>query len=213
MRPIDRYRGALIWYRGALIWVLLTSLLAGQVPINPPGLGPRPLPPQQQFPVQAQPNQQQQQTNPNAAAQAAPQPAPSGPPTVYGGITFNNASLTEVIDMLARQLHINYVLDPRVKGGVILNTYGETKNIESREAGLNKEIHNDRAANGGTLTPQEHQQVNQQQNNLSHSIYDDKHNARTDHPVERANTQHAAQEHNNAQHAREEHPREEHPHR
>jgi hypothetical protein len=56
-------------------------------------------------------------------------------------------------------------------------TAGETKNIEGREAGLNKEIHNDRAANGGTLTPQERQQVNHQQNNLSKSIYDDKHNA------------------------------------
>jgi len=58
-------------------------------------------------------------------------------------------------------------------------TAGETKNLEGREAGLNKEIHNDRAANGGTLTPQERQQVNQQQNNLSRSIYNDKHNANT----------------------------------
>jgi hypothetical protein len=58
-------------------------------------------------------------------------------------------------------------------------TAGETKNLENRQAGLNKEIHNDRAANGGTLTPQEHRQVNQQQNNLSKSIYNDKHNANT----------------------------------
>jgi hypothetical protein len=60
-------------------------------------------------------------------------------------------------------------------------TPAETKNLESREAHVNGEIHNDRAANGGTLTPQEHQQVNRQQNNLSHSIYDDKHNAATEH--------------------------------
>ena len=58
-------------------------------------------------------------------------------------------------------------------------TAGETKNIEGREANLNKEIHTDRAANGGTLTPQERRQVNQQQNNLSKSIYNDKHNANT----------------------------------
>jgi WXXGXW repeat (2 copies) len=58
-------------------------------------------------------------------------------------------------------------------------TAGETKNLENREAGLNKEIHNDRAANGGTLTPQERGQVNQRQNNLSKSIYNDKHNANT----------------------------------
>ena len=44
----------------------------------------------------------------------------------------DNASLTEVIDLLARQLKINYILDPRVKGGVILNTYGETKDIDTR---------------------------------------------------------------------------------
>jgi hypothetical protein len=60
-------------------------------------------------------------------------------------------------------------------------TPGETKNLEGREARLNGEIHNDRAANGGTLTPQEREQVNQQQNNLSKSIYDDKHNAATEH--------------------------------
>jgi hypothetical protein len=58
-------------------------------------------------------------------------------------------------------------------------TAGETKNLENRQAGLNKEIHNDRAANGGKLTPQERGQVNQQQNNLSKSIYNDKHNANT----------------------------------
>ena len=60
-------------------------------------------------------------------------------------------------------------------------TAGETKNLEGREASLNHEVHNDRAANGGTLTPQERQQVNRQQNNLSQSIYNDKHNAPTAH--------------------------------
>jgi hypothetical protein len=60
-------------------------------------------------------------------------------------------------------------------------TAGETRNLESREAGLNNEIHNDREANRGHLTLQERQQVNQQQNNLSRSIYDDKHNANTAH--------------------------------
>jgi hypothetical protein len=59
-------------------------------------------------------------------------------------------------------------------------TPAETKNLESREARLNGEIHTDRAANGGKLTGAERQQVNQQQNNLSRSIYQDKHNAATD---------------------------------
>lgn len=56
-------------------------------------------------------------------------------------------------------------------------TAGETRNLESKEAGLNKEIHTDRTANGGHLTGAERQQVNQQQNSLSKQIYDDKHNA------------------------------------
>jgi WXXGXW repeat (2 copies) len=58
-------------------------------------------------------------------------------------------------------------------------TAGETKNLESREANINHEVKDDRAANGGKLTSQEKAQVNQQQNNVSHSIYDDKHNAAT----------------------------------
>jgi hypothetical protein len=60
-------------------------------------------------------------------------------------------------------------------------TAGESKNLENREAGVNQEIRSDRQANGGRLTPQERQQVNRQQNNLSRSIYDDKHNDQTAH--------------------------------
>jgi hypothetical protein len=60
-------------------------------------------------------------------------------------------------------------------------TAGETKNIESREANVNREIKDDRSADGGKLTNQERQQVNDQQNNLSKSIYTDKHNANTAH--------------------------------
>ena len=56
-------------------------------------------------------------------------------------------------------------------------TAGETKRLETREAGLNREIKNDRAADGGKLTAQERRQVNRQQNNISRSIYADKHNA------------------------------------
>lgn len=60
-------------------------------------------------------------------------------------------------------------------------TAGETKNLEGREANLNREVKDDRSANGGKLTSQERQQVNHQQNNLSRSIYNDKHNANTAH--------------------------------
>lgn len=60
-------------------------------------------------------------------------------------------------------------------------TAGETKNLEGREANVNREIKDDRQANGGKLTQQEHRQVNRQQNNLSRSIYNDKHNANQAH--------------------------------
>lgn len=60
-------------------------------------------------------------------------------------------------------------------------TAGESKRLEAREANLNHEIKADRQANGGKLTPQERRQVNRQQNNLSRSIYNDKHNAAETH--------------------------------
>jgi len=69
-----------------------------------------------------------------------------------------------------------------VKSGQL--TAGETRNLESRDASINHQVRTDRAANGGTLTPQERQQVNQRQNNVSRSIYQDKHNAATQaHPA------------------------------
>jgi hypothetical protein len=60
-------------------------------------------------------------------------------------------------------------------------TAGETKNVESRESNLNREVRDDRHADDGHLTQQERQQINHQQNNLSHSIYQDKHNANVAH--------------------------------
>ena len=59
------------------------------------------------------------------------QPAQTGSPVV-GGMNLRNASLVEVVDQLARMLKINYILDPRVKGGVYLNTYGDVKGIDAR---------------------------------------------------------------------------------
>lgn len=58
-------------------------------------------------------------------------------------------------------------------------TAGETAHLEHKEAKLNREVRNDRKANGGTLTPQERGQVNRQQNRLSRNIYRDKHNGAT----------------------------------
>src|SRR6202790_3855763 len=66
-----------------------------------------------------------------------------------------------------------------VKSGQL--TAGETSNLETKEAAINGETRADRAANGGKLTSAEKAQVNQQQNQLSKQIYQDKHNANTAH--------------------------------
>ena len=61
-----------------------------------------------------------------APAQAAPSPVP------IGNLQLQNTSLVEVINQLARQLKINYILDPAVRGSVVLNTYGSTANLDAR---------------------------------------------------------------------------------
>jgi general secretion pathway protein D len=63
------------------------------------------------------------------AAQAPPAPAP----TVPGGLNLNNASLLEVINLLAQDLHINYILDSTIKGGTVtINTYGAVRDLDLR---------------------------------------------------------------------------------
>jgi len=52
---------------------------------------------------------------------------------------------------------------------------GETAHLEKQEAGINKEVRQDRKANGGTLTAKEHRQVNRKQNRESARIYKAKH--------------------------------------
>jgi hypothetical protein len=61
-----------------------------------------------------------------------------------------------------------------IKSGQL--TPGEAARLEGKEAKLNQETHQMREENGGKLTPQEHRQVNRQQNHLSRNIYRDKHN-------------------------------------
>ena len=57
-------------------------------------------------------------------------------------------------------------------------TPAETRNVESRQAHINQEVHADRAANGGHLTPGEKAHVEHQQNRASRQIRDEKHNER-----------------------------------
>ncbi len=72
----------------------------------------------------------------SAQAQQPPaaQTQPAAPaPTVPGGLNLNNASLFEVINLLAQDLHINYILDPAVKNGTVtINTYGQVRDVDLR---------------------------------------------------------------------------------
>src|SRR4029077_3904710 len=52
-----------------------------------------------------------------------------------------------------------------VKSGQL--TAGETAHLERNQARINRQIHQDRKENGGKLTPQEHAQINHEQNRQS----------------------------------------------
>lgn len=56
-------------------------------------------------------------------------------------------------------------------------TSGEAARAERTQSNIDQQVHNDRMANGGTLTNQERQQVNHEQNGASAQIYRDNHNA------------------------------------
>jgi hypothetical protein len=60
-------------------------------------------------------------------------------------------------------------------------TPGETANLEGKEAGLNEETRDMRAADDGHLTAADKAKLNQQQNKLSNNISKDTHNTATDH--------------------------------
>jgi hypothetical protein len=57
-------------------------------------------------------------------------------------------------------------------------TRGETRNLESRERSVNREEHAMRRTDGGHLTAGDKAALTRRQNNISRSIYKDKHNAR-----------------------------------
>jgi hypothetical protein len=60
-------------------------------------------------------------------------------------------------------------------------TAGETKNLETKEAGLNEEEHTMRSEDDGHLTAADRNKLNNQQNHLSNQIYNDKHNSNAAH--------------------------------
>jgi hypothetical protein len=54
-------------------------------------------------------------------------------PTETGAISLRSAPLARVIAGLARQLQINYVLDPSVATNVLISTYGDSYGANARD--------------------------------------------------------------------------------
>src|ERR1700689_4207320 len=100
------------WYRSGFLAVALAAVAFPQIPNFDPSRRP---PGNSNLPGQRPP---QPGAPPAGTTPTTSLPAPTGPPANYGGVNLNNVSVTEVIDLLSRQLKLNYILDPRVKGGV-----------------------------------------------------------------------------------------------
>ncbi len=118
---------------------------APSTPFVPPSQQEKP--PAQQPPKPAQPAQTPPGA-PAAPAQGAPAPPAQGAPAATatqpqtlppsdapklaesGSFMLPNATLTEIIDILARRMKINFILDPAVKGSVSVFTYGEVKPVD-----------------------------------------------------------------------------------
>jgi hypothetical protein len=68
--------------------------------------------------------------------------------------------------------------DQRIANGLRSGqmTSGEAARAERTQSGIDQQVHNDRAANGGRLTNPERQQINREQNNASRQIYNENHN-------------------------------------
>jgi general secretion pathway protein D len=117
MRPLT-------YVRLILALCAAAAVLSGQAP--PRIVQPTP-------PEERQPEQQQQPAQQPAAAPGT-QTAPSGPSparlTENGGFLLPNVSLTEMIDILAKRMKINYILDKGVQGSVTIYTYGEVKSVD-----------------------------------------------------------------------------------
>src|ERR1035437_7665451 len=113
------------YFRWMVAPLAASAVLSAQVApsrvIGPPDPPQQPQQPQQQPPQPAQPGASQPQ---NAPATNAPRLTDSG------AFMMPNASLTEMIALLAERLKINYILDPAVKGSVSIFTYGEIKSVD-----------------------------------------------------------------------------------
>lgn len=99
-------------YRSPELALLLAMIVAHPGLASPAPQTPAPQAPAARTPEQTRPAQQ-----------------PAG---LISGLSLQNVNLLEVVDFLARQLKINYVVEKNVGGAVTLNTYGEIRDIDPR---------------------------------------------------------------------------------
>ncbi|MEO8998884.1 MAG: hypothetical protein ABI227_13260 [Rhodanobacter sp.] len=68
--------------------------------------------------------------------------------------------------------------DQRIANGLKTGqmTSGEAARADQRQANIDRQVSHDRRANNGTLTGQERQRINREQNGASQQIYNEKHN-------------------------------------
>lgn len=105
----------------------LAATVALSAQVAPSRVMAPPDPADQPKPATPQPGQ------PGAQPATRPQNAPpTDAPrlTDSGAFVMPNASLTEMIDLFAKRLKINYILDPAVRGTVSIFTYGEVKPVD-----------------------------------------------------------------------------------
>ncbi len=89
-------------------------------------------PPPGQAPAQPPPAQGQTPQAQGQAPAAQPQAPAAQPAPVISTINLQGASLREFIDMAARQLRINVMIDDKVNGSVSISTYGPQVNLDVR---------------------------------------------------------------------------------
>jgi general secretion pathway protein D len=113
-----------------LLLAACSTLVLAQTP-------PAQTPPAQTPPAQTPPAQTPPAPAAAVPAQGPPAQSPATPVQTAPARTatdrefvMDDVSLTEMIDILAKRMKINYILDKRVNGSVTIHTYGEVKPVD-----------------------------------------------------------------------------------
>lgn len=89
----------------------------------------------------------------------------------------NNAAAAARPSVTGREANQDQRIANGLRSGQM--TSGEAARATANQGRIDQQVHNDRAANGGSLTPQERQQVGREQNAASRQIYNSNHNGNT----------------------------------